>query len=333
MDKQSQELAMAALERMEGNIRTLKSLISGKTSSNISSATVSETITKAKAEPSPSGPKQPKNQAKLQTAQSLSADQLGPTPDFKSDMWPQAVSPHLIVSNETDDPIKKRFRAVQMIGLMGVATAGLRVLDCGCGEGYTTSEIAGNNASNVIGYDITRFGVWDNFQKPNLMYTTDRKTVESQKPFDFIVLYDVIDHLEGENPDEFLSWVASLLSPGGKVFLRCHPWTARHGGHLYEKMNKAYIHLALTTDELVRAGLKTISNLKITRPLATYDNLIAKAGFAVVNRKGHTEPVEDFFSGEILDRIIKVTWNGAIDHQTALKIMSNQFVDYVLTSQ
>lgn len=333
MDKQDQELALAALERMEGNIKTLRSLISGKTSSNSALTATSEQIS-AKVQTEPqlvSGLKRPeKDRSKFQVAQSLPVDQLGPAPEFRNNSeWPQAVPPQLIVSTDTNDPIKKQFRAVQMVGLMGVPTSGMRVLDCGCGEGYTSDEIA-KTAAAVVGYDITASKTWENFSRPNLQYTTNRRDVDSDALFDFVILYDVIDHLEGEGPDEFLRWVASLLAPGGRVFLRCHPWTSRHGGHLYEKINKAYIHLALTTDEMTRLGFKLMPNLKISRPLATYDNLITKAGFTIENRKGHTEPVEKFFSGEILDRIIKVTWRGTIDHQTALKIMGNQFIDYTL---
>jgi len=333
MDKQTQELALQALDRMDGTIQTLRSLITGKTPAPATTPSPTQP-SPAKTGPasygSPGKRAAEKRQPKFQVAQSVPANELGQLSVLPTDSsWPQAVPQHLIVSNDVDDPAKKHFRAVQMVGLMGIATAGIKVLDCGCGEGYTAAEIA-NNAADVVGYDPAESKSWGTFKKPNLKFTTQQDEV-AQKQYDFIILYDVIDHLEGQNPDEFLVWIASLLAPNGKVFVRCHPWTARHGGHLYEKLNKAYIHLALTTDELSKMGLRVPSNLKIARPLATYDNLITKAGFNIDTRKGQSEPVEKFFSGDILDRIIKVTWRGNIDHATALKIMTNEFIDYVLT--
>ncbi len=316
MDKQTTDLALATLDRLEGSIKTLKSLLTGKPPET--------------EKPPKSTDKKPESRkSKFQIAQSLPTDQLSPLPDINNDNWPQAVLPHLIISDKHPDAtIKKQFRAVQMIGLMGVPT-GARILDCGCGEGHVANEMANNN--EVIGYDITSSPIWNTLDRFNLTFTTSREIVTARKPFDFITLYDVIDHLEGVSPEEFLSWIISLLSENGKVFVRCHPWTSAHGGHLYETMNKAYIHLALTADEIAQAGLQPLPNLKIVRPLATYDKLIENAGFVINNRKGYSDPVPKYFSGELLDRIVNVTWRGAIDHETALKIMSNQFIDYTLS--
>lgn len=319
MNKQNKELTLAALDRIEGSIKTIRSLL---------------TENQEKTEKPEKQAKPAKRKPKFPTAQSLPADQLGPTPEFQdNDDWPMAVPPSAIIPSNIDDPVKQQFRAIQIVDLIGIAhIANKNVLDCGCGEAYLTSEIA-KEAKSVVGYDLTQEETWESLEKPNLTFICSREAIELRKPFDLIVLYDVIDHLEGENPDEFLAWVASLLAPDGKAFIRCHPWTSRHGGHLYEKSNRAFLHLALTLDEMVRSGLKPISNLKITRPLATYDNLLSKAGFNIDSRKSSSDPVEKFFSGDLLDRIIKITWQGNIDQHTALKIMGNSYIDYVVSKR
>lgn len=314
MNSEKQQLILDALARLEGNLQTIRSLVTN------------QEINK----PQPkSASQKPKKQPKLQMAQSLPASELGPIPDYDDLDWPEAVNQHLII-DEDQDSVKKEFRAVQIIGLMGVPTKDCRILDCGCGDGYVAKELA-NNAAEVIGYDINTFQTWSKFSKPNLKFTTNKNDFGEQ--FDFIVIYDVLDHIEGESPEEFLTWVSKALKPNGRIFLRCHPWTSRHGGHLYTKINKAYLHLALTTDELTKLGFKLTPNLKINRPLATYDTIISKAGLSIESRKGFNDVVEPYFSKTLLDRIIKINWAGEIDHSTAIKIMSSQYIDYHLTNK
>lgn len=264
--------------------------------------------------------------AKLQLAESLPANQLGSLPPIGDD-WPIAAAPHMIVSNKGE--AERRFRAVQIVKLLHQDLTNKRVLDLGCDEGYISRELA-ETAHQVIGYDLKAKPSWETITAPNLRFTTNRNDVASA-PYDFILLYDVLDHLEGEDPAKFLAWVQGLLVPGGTIFLRTHPWTSKHGGHLYEiGLNKAFMHLALTPDELARLGHTPPAVLRVARPQASYELLFREAGLKVLEKKAHTEPVDGYFSGNLLDRIIKITWKGAIEPAEALKIMSNSFIDYKL---
>lgn len=236
----------------------------------------------------------------------------------------------MIVKSDTE----KQFRAVQIVGLISLPFEEMTVLDVGCGEGHISKEIA-NRAKNVVGYDIMESASWPTLMAaaPSglLTFTADKKAVEAKKPYDCIVLYDVLDHIEREDPTSLMVWLSSLLAPEGRIFIRAHPWTARHGSHLYETgLNKAFVHLALTVDELAIAGFDVKPNLRIVRPMAAYEHIFRDAGLKVFDRKGHTDPVEPYFSGPLLERIIKVTWRGAIDPDAALKIMGNHFIDYHL---
>jgi hypothetical protein len=130
-----------------------------------------------------------------------------------------------------------------------------------------------------------------------------------------------------------LIWLRDVLTPNGKIFIRTHPWTARHGGHSYEHINKAFIHLVFTPDELFQSGVKPDHNLKIVRPMATYEKWFVEAGLKITDRNIQAEPVEPFFHGHLLERMIKVTWGGKIDKEQAHKIMTNSFIDYKLVRE
>lgn len=237
--------------------------------------------------------------------------------------------PHMIITNR--GPSEKQFRALQIARILG-NFENQTVLDVGCDEGYVSHEL-GHQAKKVVGYDIRESANWQRLTSGIVSFTTDRNLVELNK-YDSIILYDVLDHLEGEEPIKFMIWLHSLLAAGGTIFVRTHPWTSKHGGHLYENgHNAAFIHLAMTPDELIQAGINIPPNLRLNRPMAAYDHFFREAGLKVDKRKGHVEPVDPFFSNELLDRIIKITWKGSIDREEALKIMSNSFIDYNLTAE
>jgi SAM-dependent methyltransferase len=261
-------------------------------------------------------------------ASSLPTKELGPIPDYRSDLWPQAVDPKLIVSNNNESA--KQFRAVQIVSLISLSLADKIVLDCGCGEAHNASEIA-STATKVVGYDPKQDPNWAGRSKDNLILTSTKQTVAEHAPFDLIVLYDVIDHVVGEDPQDLLKWLAGLLSNNGQIFVRAHPWTSRTGGHVYESANKAFLHLALTPDELAKAGLAAREpNLKVVRPMAAYEYWFKEAGLEVIKKKVRATPVEDFFSGTIVDRIAKINWDGKIEPDVVRRILANHLIDYTL---
>ncbi len=320
--------AIKLLDQIQFHVDEIRKLITSETSNTSGEKSSVVSVSQANSSPvkrvSPTGRK-----PKIQTAESLPADQLGSTPDPALPDWPEAVMPHMIVTHK--GAVEKQFRALQIARLLGNFD-NQTVLDVGCDEGYITKEI-GHNAKKVIGYDLKSSDIWPKLASDNVLFTDDKVAVEAER-YDTILLYDVLDHLVGVEPIKFMTWLNSLLAPGGKIFVRTHPWTAKHGGHLYEHgFNKAFLHLALTPDELVQLGIDLPASLKFNRPMATYEHIFIGSGLKIAERKGHTEPVDSFFSGSILDRIIKVTWKGAIDPAAALKIMANSFVDYTLKAE
>lgn len=285
-------------------------------------------------------------------AKSVSANELADAPDIFNDSWPEAVNDSLIV--DKNDASSRSFRAIQILNMISKAGVEIKnaskVLDYGCGDGTVAFQNHLGRTGVTVAYDRKDPSVISSDSR--LILTSQYNDVTANSPYDVIILYDVLDHLEGVDPVEFLKSVGSLLAKNGRIFMRLHPWTARHGAHLYEyeldrsntalmhlprkryPANKAYVHLALTTDEMVKLSINPDKiagpNLKVNRPLAFYSSLIEKSGLIVEKCKKHNTIVEPFFSGEVLDRMINVTWGGKIDHDTALKIMSLQFIDYVL---
>ena len=69
-----------------------------------------------------------------------------------------------------------------------------------------------------------------------------------------------------------LNQVKSVCGPQTKIFTRCHSWMSRHGSHIYKQLNKAWVHLFFTEDELVKMGLKLDFTFKYFFPLKTQQN-------------------------------------------------------------
>jgi SAM-dependent methyltransferase len=98
--------------------------------------------------------------------------------------------------------------------------AGRRVVDMACGEGYGAAVLA-ERASEVVGVDANP----EAFEHARLRYHAphlrfQRALVEEfaeGAPYDAIVFLQTIEHVE--EPSHLLSRFASLLSPGGVLYI------------------------------------------------------------------------------------------------------------------
>lgn len=310
MDQQSKTLALEAIKKIAEALDTLKYLLGNEPKKDVRTRKKEDT------------------KQRYATATAVALPLLGGAPDVNDGEWPIAVPKHMIIS--PSDQKVKQYRAAQIISIINTPIANIKVLDLGCGDGSVSKEMA-KSAAKVIGYDIKKSEYWADGD--NLTFTDQIDVVNANGPYDLILLYDVVDHLENTGPDLLFQWVNSLLSDNGKGFARFHPWTSKHGSHLYEKINKAYLHLALTPDELAQAGYVAEHNLKITRPMATYDSFFENNGLSIVQRKGHSDKIDEYVSEHLIERICKVTWRGNIDKDMAKKIMALQFIDYTFSKK
>ena len=244
-----------------------------------------------------------------------------------SNEWPEAVFSAQITDDSSEKD--KKERAEGIVDMLLPPLDGKKFLDFGCGDGHVVNHVS-KDASLAVGYDINKSGDWEKVDKGLL--TQDFEKVKSMGPYDIILIYDVLDHVL-EPMEDALSKVKSVLSENGKIYLRCHPWVSRHGGHAYNKINKAFIHLVFNDGELNALGINLDFNRKVLMPLAVYGAAIENANLALESEPElDTQELEEFFSSNplIRSRILK---SFGINEWKAEKPgfqLSQCFVDYIL---
>lgn len=253
---------------------------------------------------------------------------------LQSDKWPEAVNPNLICDPDNEADKVERGRGIIEL-MIEEDLKGLKILDIGCGEGHTVSISTEYGTAMSVGYDIVENERWSGLagDKQNVLYTTDFEKVKEQGPFDVIVIFDVLDHLKGEAPASLLEKAKSVLSENGKIYVRCHPFTSRHATHLYHDINKAYVHLVFSDEELaelVPESKYREDSIRVIYPVKTYTEFVEQAGLKIANRRDITERVEPFFKiPKIAERIMKnCNTQKFPDFQLTL-----QFIDFVLKKQ
>jgi hypothetical protein len=98
---------------------------------------------------------------------------------------------------------------------------------------------------------------------------------------------------------EVLSSAKSVLSSGGKIYLRAHPWTGRHGGHLYRQLNKAFVHFLLTKEELAAFGVSQDPEiLQALHPIGMYRYWIDKCDLKI-ETEDMPQTIEPYFSNKL----------------------------------
>lgn len=224
---------------------------------------------------------------------------------LESDEWPEAVSPESICDKNSE--VDKRDRGETIVDLFLPPIEGKKVLDFGCGEGHT-AQYANKNCEKAIGYDIEKQGqlIWE-CEETGCLLTQNIEILNKYKPFDIICLYDVLDHANAD-PAIVLQTAKSLLANDGEIHIRFHPWCSRHGAHLYNQINKAFIQLVFSREELRELGYEyTMPVIEVIRPIDTYSNWIERAGLNIKNRECNRNFVEFFFKDNeiIKDRITK----------------------------
>lgn len=246
---------------------------------------------------------------------------------LESPKWPQAA-PDFLICEETEKD--KMERAEGIVSYLGQEFKEQKFLDFGCGEGHVVKHVSGLGAAKSTGYDIKTSGpfAW-NQEEGNSMLTTDFEYLKSNAPYDYVLIYDVLDH--AENPVALLKMVSGLINEKSKIFVRCHPWSARHSTHQYRKLNKAYIQLVFTEDEIKSLGLQNDIVQKTHFPVNENNKWFAEAGLDVVTHDQVKTEIEEFFKKTklVADRIRKEPYDKNFpDHQ-----MQQVFNDYVLKNK
>jgi len=252
--------------------------------------------------------------------------------DLKNPNWPEAVDPSMICNAASED--EKFERANSVLDLyIEENIKNKKFLDFGCGEGHIVIASDENKASYSLGYDIKDCFCPSLKEKNPESFTTDWSEVKKNGPYDIILMYDVFDHLENESEIDVFNKIKEVLSPQGKFYVRMHPWTSRHGGHLYNQCNKAFLHIALLESELkeflVESGenKNQIKTNKHFFPLRKYKDTIAKAEFKIITENIVTQDLESIVrDSQILEKIKR---DYAYFDKPTFQLSLN-FVDYIL---
>jgi len=223
---------------------------------------------------------------------------------LEGDVWPDAVDYDLICDTTSEDD--KLERAEGIIELMiEQHLENLSFLDFGCGEGHIVNKSLEQKPKMAVGYDIVipkqsdyEWNNIENQEKTGMLLTTNFDEVKELAPFDVILVYDVIDHIENETAKEMVEKVMEVSGDKTRIYIRCHPWCGRHGGHLYNSINKAFVHMVFSDEELEQLGVDTSLSptQKVIRPVMTYDNLFNNLDDVIVKYKNiDRSHVEEFF--------------------------------------
>lgn len=260
--------------------------------------------------------------------------------DDNSD-WPLAVNPTLIINPDNIEECRLRAKNV-VDSVIERNVKGLNILDFGSGDATIAEEIMKRGAFNVVAFDPVLPKTLFDYQHPRdnpnpPVITNGWGTVEISGPFDLILLYDVLDHCT-EEPVEVLRRLRPLLKKDGIMIIRCHPWTSRHGGHCYTKINRAWVHLLFTEEQLRKRGCDPMPIRRIIHPLYTYKKWIEEANYKIIKEDKITESVEDYFaSNELFKNIIYKHFKDSPfeDYRKGkgdlARVMGFHFIDYILS--
>ena len=239
-----------------------------------------------------------------------------------SKQWPQAVDPETICSENDEKALERATCIIHLV--INESLEKKKFLDIGCGQGHVVTK-ARELGSEAFGYDLHS----ENFRFQAPWFTSSFEEVYKNAPYDVILLHDVLDHLEEVDPIALMHRVKEILSNEGRVYIRNHPWSSRHGGHLYEQINKAFAHLVFDEIELTRMGGHQCKyNIKVVRPIETYRHWFKSSGFEIKSETPIKTPVEPFFlEPSYVHENLSEIWKTKSEMEENMEI---DFVEYTL---
>jgi len=156
------------------------------------------------------------------------------------------------------------------------------------------AKIAKNKfeAKTVVVFDCDLCQKYEtNLTDPSIVSTDNFRIVEQSAPYDIIVINDVLDHTE--KPVYWLKRLNQLLVKNtGRLFVRVHPWTSRNGTHLSEQINKAYLHLIFSDDELATLGVTNKFTRKIIDDVESYKRYFEESSLKMLNHKIYKKSID-----------------------------------------
>jgi SAM-dependent methyltransferase len=112
--------------------------------------------------------------------------------------------------------IRRRFRVLQQLA-GAIILAAKEIAEIGCGHGLLQKEIEDFYGRTVTGFDLNDYALKQNVSQVSRLccYDIFRMDPDFRAKFDLIFLFDVLEHIEEEDP--FLKAVLFHLSPQGRL--------------------------------------------------------------------------------------------------------------------
>jgi len=117
-------------------------------------------------------------------------------------------------------PESCQYVAIALLHMMPAMSTGTRVLDVGCGNGYIVGWLL-RHGCKVVGIDLSESGVQvarKNYPQGRFeVLAADQQVLKklNERPFDYVVSTEVIEHLYAPRP--FMQGCFSALKPGGRL--------------------------------------------------------------------------------------------------------------------
>jgi len=250
-------------------------------------------------------------------------------PDLLDPDWPAAWPQYLIANAASEQ--EKVYRAIQItagydLGLIEEK----KILDFGCGDGLVAMEIIKRRTKGVLAYDIAPDKSWTGKEYQDLAFSSDLKHILDNAPYDTIIMHDVIDHVPASVFESAFKQLIDRCTSETRFILTAHPFTSRHGGHLHESKNLAFLQLLYSEDELAKLQIRCPYNNRWSRPQAAYENMFNRLNLKIVAKEIDTDPVEQWIIDRLIPIITKRIYDNQITHEQTEKIMSVSWVQYTL---
>jgi len=104
---------------------------------------------------------------------------------------------------------------------------GSQCLDAGCGSGYGTHFLANNGVDEIIGVDASEVAIryclkcWSDTSNVAYRVMDVRRLDFDDESFSALVSFEVLEHLDDQGQEQFISEVARVLRPGGIALISC----------------------------------------------------------------------------------------------------------------
>lgn len=231
---------------------------------------------------------------------------------------------------------QQQFQAIKDATAIQIDYKNKNTLFYGCNDPHLINQVA-KDAKTTTSYN-RQFLKLD----PQIDQSKHIKEIILNSPYDTIIMWDVLDHYFDDYYTDYyaimppeLTCVAAqaklikvaldLLKPQGKIFIRCHPWFSRNGGHL----NQAYKHLLIEEEDYIKE--LPDSNLvvhQIYNPVNHYVQVLRTLNVAMDIFVRQTEI--DVNIREALVGVVKRRWLANVPDDDIEKLLKIDYIDVII---